>query len=282
MSGFETTFFVTMRESLEAFLILSILTGLVVKLGRPEAKRPLLWGALVAFVASVVVGAFVHLFVLDLYERSGYGEYVGAGATIIAVAILTYMVVWMYQHTLGLLDELRQRAKGALEHGRPAVFFTLAFVAVGREGLETVLIVASQSASTGGLVLLLAVLFGILVSAVAAWLLFSGIVRLSLKRFFAASGVLLIFFAAGLLATSVHELAEAGLVPTVRTAWDSGWLVGQSSTVGRILNAVFGYRSKPTLLEAAAYFAYLATIGVWYVRGLVRVGRAGGAKPASA
>jgi high-affinity iron transporter len=269
-----TVFLVTLRESLEAFLILSILTGLVVKLGHRDARRPILWGAALALAASILIGVVVYHTVYDLYSRAQIGEYVEGAASVLAVGILTYMVIWMYRHTLGLVDDLRKRTHAALDAGRPGVLFALAFVAVLREGIETVLIVAGQAPTTSALDVSAAVLLGIAASGILAWLLFAGIIRLNLQRFFAASGILLIFFAAGLLSTAIHEFAEVGLLPTGPTAWDTEALLDQQSGIGSTVKAVFGYREKPSVLEAAAYAVYLLGLGAWYVRGLIRAGRA--------
>lgn len=267
------TFLVTLRESLEAFLILSILTGLVVKLGSPQARRPILWGALSALGASILVGVLVQATMYELYESTRFGEYVEGVASVVAVAILTYMVIWMYRHTLGLVDDLRKRTHTALETGRTSVLFALAFVAVLREGIETVLIVGARVTSTPALTLGFSVLLGIAVSGILAWLLFAGIVRLNLRRFFAVSGILLIFFAAGLLSTSIHEFGETGILPEGPIAWDTSGVLDDGSHAGLILKAVFGYRDTPTVLEATAYLVYLAALGAWYVRGLIHVTR---------
>lgn len=265
---------ITIRESLEAFLIISIFAGLVVKLGFPQARKYLLWGAGAALAASVVIGVIIDRTMRELFAESGSAELVEGAASLVAVGILTYMIVWMYRHTLDLVAGLRNRAHEALAAGRPGLLFAIAFVAVAREGLETVFFFASLAPSTSATTLVLAALLGVSISATLAYLVFSGIVRLNIKRFFAASGVLLIFFAGGLLVTSLHEFTEVGLVPQTPTAWNTEPLVDQQGLVGAFVKAVFGYREAPTVLEAAAYWLYVLGMGVWYVWGLLkRAGR---------
>ncbi len=266
------TTLVAVRESLEAFLIISIFAGLVVKLGHAPARKWLLWGALAAFAASVVAGAILIQTIGHEIPQEKIFEGVAA---LLAVGILTYMIVWMYRHTLDLIGQFREKAKAALEAGKPAVLFSIAFVAVGREGLETVLLFATRASSETALDLALAALIGIGASAIVAFLLFTGIVRLNLKGFFAVSGLLLIFFAAGLAMYGVHELTEEAKEdnpdsPFFQTAWDSRSLLDQSSTPGSIAKAVLGYRSQPTVIEAAVYFAYLGGMGAWYLQGTLR------------
>lgn len=273
---------ITLRESLEAFLIVSIFAGLVVKLGRRETRKYLLWGAAAAIAVSVLVGMAMDATARRLFEDSGSAELFEGLASLLAVGILTYMVVWMYRHTLTMIEGLRKKTVTALSAGQPVVLFSVAFVAVVREGLETVLFFATLTPSTSAADLVLAALLGLAVSGVVAFLVFTGIVRLNIKKFFAATGVLLIFFAGGLLVTSLHELAEVGWVPEVEKAWNTEFLLDQHSTPGSLAKAVFGYRESPTVLEATAYFLYVLGMGAWYLRGIQLWGRAGRPVPAQA
>lgn len=277
--SFVDTSLIALRESLEAFLILGILAGLVVKVGHPEARKYLWWGAGLALGLSILAGIIINASVRDLFETSGSAELFEAIASLVAVGILTYMIVWMYRHTLGLLEQLRTKAKTALDAGRPAILFSLAFVAVAREGLETVLFFAAAAPTTSGLELAAAAVAGIAVSTVVALLVFAGVIRLNVQKFFAVTGVLLIFFAAGLLMTSIHEFHEAGeaagvtYVPETPKAWNTEWLLDQHSTAGSLVKAIFGYRESPAILEATAYFAYLFGFAIWYLRGIIVASR---------
>ncbi|MBI4392836.1 MAG: FTR1 family protein [Euryarchaeota archaeon] len=270
---------IVLRESLEAFLIISILTGLVVKLGRPEMKRHLLMGAGAAALLSVVAGVLIDSTARDFFATSGSAEAFEGVASLVAVAILTYMVIWMYRHTIGLVTELRKKAVGAIDAGKPLVFFSIAFVAVAREGLETVLFFATLAPTISAADLLLSALIGLAISGIIAYLVFTGIVKLNINRFFAATGVLLILFAGGLFATAVHEFSEVGWVPESGKAWNTEGVLDQQSTEGSLVKAVLGYRESPTYLEAAAYFAYVLGMGAWYLRGIGFFPRGGKAAP---
>ena len=259
---------IALRESLEAFLILSILAGMAVKFGRPEARRPLLAGALAAVALSVVAGVAIDALARDFFETSGSAELFEGVATLVAVVILTYMVVWMYRHTVTLVGELHQRARAAFAVGASGVLFTLAFVAVAREGLETVLFYATLASSTPASDLLLSAIVGIGASAIVAALVFTGIVRLDFQKFFAITGLLLVVFAGGLLATTIHEFAEVGILPETPHAWNTESILDQHSTTGSLVKAVFGYRESPTYAEAGAYFLYVLALGTWYMRGI--------------
>lgn len=259
---------VVLRESLEGFLIVSILIGLAVKFGKPETKRYLLGGALTAVGATILLGSFTDAAARDFLEESGSEALFAAGAALIAVAILTYMIVWMYKHTITLVAEMRSAAKSAVEVGKPVMLFLLAFAAVGREGIETILFFATLAPTNSPLTLVLSTIVGVAASGVLAYLVFSGIVRLNVQKFFAASGILLVLFAAGLLASAMHGFSEAHLLPELGPAWSTKAILDEDSVTGGIVHAVLGYRDSPTWLEATAYAAYALGVGAWYLRGI--------------
>lgn len=259
---------IVLRESLEGFLIISILTGLVVKFGKPESKRYLLLGAGAAIVATLLLGALTDAAARQFLEESGSEPLFAAGAALLAVMILTYMVVWMYKHTLSLVADIRGKAKHAAEVGAPIALFLLAFAAVGREGIETVLFFATLAPTTSTASLVMSALVGFVISTVLAYLVFNGIVRLNVSKFFAASGILLVLFGGGLLASALHGLGEAHVLPELAPAWSTKALLDEESTSGSIVHATTGYMDSPTWLEAGAYVAYVAGVGAWYLRGI--------------
>lgn len=267
---------IVLRESLEGFLIVSILMGLVVKFGKPESKKHLLLGAGAAIAATILLGILADAAARDFLEESGSEALFAASAALLAVAILTYMVVWMYKHTLTLVKDVRAKAKSAVQVGAPLALFLLAFAAVGREGVETVLFFATLAPTTGAGALVLSTVVGFAASAVLAWLLFSGIVRLNVQRFFAASGILLVLFGGGLLASAVHDFGEAHLLPELAPAWSTKALLDEEGTAGGIVHALTGYMDSPTWLEVVAYAAYVGGVGAWYLRGVRLGGRGAG------
>jgi len=181
-------------------------------------------------------------------------------------------VVGMYRNTLTLVHQLHQRARGALDAGKPVVLFTLAFVAVIREGLETVILIPTVQQSTSPLGIALSALIGLSTSAILAFLVFGGIVRLNLSRFFAISGLLLIVFGAGLLGSAVHELTADHLVATnpAWQAWDTSHVLSDEEGLGGLLEATFGYHAEPTWLDVLAYVGYLGGMAAWYLASLRR------------
>jgi high-affinity iron transporter len=288
--AFVDTALVALRESLEAFLLVGILSGIVVKLGHPTARKPILWGAFLGAVAAVVLGLLAQGIAAKLYDKNA-AIFEGL-ASLVAVAILSYMVVWMYRHTRALMGTLHDRAKGAIEGERPGILFTLAFVAVLREGIETVLFIAGKFPVDGGAATSLAVLVGVAASAVVAWLLFSRVVKLSIQGFFTVTGAILVVVGAGLMVTVVHELSEPkaeggpGWLPETPVAFDAsktlptecedGQPTTTACTTGGILHAAFGYQAAPHVAELVAWGGYIAAFAVGYALSRRRPVKAGG------
>jgi len=98
---------------------------------------------------------------------------------------------------------------------------------------------------------------------VVGWLLFAASARLDVRRFFQVTGVLLIIFAARLVAHGVHEFQEAGLLPVfIEHVWDINPILDEKSTLGSILKSLFGYNGNPSLIEVLSYVGYYAVIGL--------------------
>jgi len=261
---------VVLRESLEALLILGVLIGLVTKLGHPRARGPVLLGAAAGVGLSVLLGAFVIAGVQNL-GKTAEEAIEGLGA-LLAAGILTYMVVWMVGHTQGLLGRIQAKARAALDRGENSALFGLAFVAVAREGFETVIFIGTD-VTGGALAKLGAVLLGVGIAVALGLLVYTGVLRLNLRRFFATTGALLVVFAAGLLMTGLHELMEIGWIPATPVLWDLAAVspvLDHHQGAAAFLNALTGYRASPRLLELGAWAAYLAVMGGGYLRPRVR------------
>ena len=253
------TLLIVWRESLEAALIVGVLLTYLARSGQ-RSGIPYVWaGSLVAVFAALACGlassdAASHL-------DADLQELVQAGILFLAVAVLTWMILWMHRNAAGLGGELRRKADQALATGRLVGLATIAFVAVFREGLETVLFlwgVLVQRADLTALPFVAAGLGGAALAVATAWLFFRGFRFLSLRRFFRVTGVLLLLVAAGLLVSGVNKLIGLGyLSPMVSQVWSTAWLVRDDSLLGAFLAALVGYRSRPSLAEVLAFVAYV-------------------------
>ena len=253
------TLLIVWRESLEAALIVGVLLTYLARSGQ-RSGIPYVWaGSLLAVLAALACGVASNDAASHL--DADLQELVQAGILFLAVAVLTWMVLWMHRNAAGLGGDLRRKADQALATGRLVGVATIAFVAVFREGLETVLFlwgVLVQRADLTALPFVAAGLGGAALAIATAWLFFRGFRFLSLRRFFRVTGVLLLLVAAGLLVSGVNKLIGLGyLSPIVSQVWSTAWLVRDDSPLGAFLAALVGYRSRRSLAEVLAFVAYV-------------------------
>ena len=262
------TLLIMWRESLEAALIVGILLTYLARSGQRAGLRYVWLGAVAAIAAAVACGA-VSGGAVTLLDPDTQ-ELLQAGILFLAVGVVSWMVLWMNRHARGLRGELCRKADSALQTGRLAGLALVAFVAVFREGVETVLflwgVVVQRGAAPGVIPLVGAGLAGAALAGATAWLFFRGFAFLSLPVFFRATGVLLLLVAGGLLTTAVNKLIGLGyLPPLVPQVWNTSWLVRDGSAIGAVLGALVGYRSRPSLLEVLALAGYLPPM-LWALR----------------
>jgi high-affinity iron transporter len=259
---------ITLREGLEAALIVGILLGYLAKIGQGD-RRAFIWsGVVVAALASVLLAAFIQILGLKLEGRA---EQIFEGATMfLAVGVLTWMIFWMRYQARLLKNELERGVQQAVATGRNIGLFSLAFIAVFREGVETALFLSAAAFVNPGQGTLAGAALGLAVAVLLGYLVYASTVRLNVRTFFNFTSVLLLLFAAGLLSHGIHEFQEAGLVPTVNEqVWDTNHLLDEASPTGELLKALFGYNGNPSLEEVAGYLAYWAVtlLGVrWWMQ----------------
>lgn len=256
---------ITLREGLEAALVVGIVFAYLAKTGNRDKRGPVWLGVAAAVLLSVVAGAVIFV---TAGELEGWAEQVFEGvATLTAASVLTYMIFWMRRQAIGLRQNLQAQIETALRARSTLALGLVAFTAVGREGIETALFLfaagktggATQIWAGGSLGLALAVLLG--------YLLYSGTYRLNLRAFFNVTSILLLVFAAGLVAHGIHEFNEAGLVPAlVADLWNTNRILDERSVAGSFLKALFGYDGNPSLSEVIGYLGYLVGVGWLYLR----------------
>jgi high-affinity iron transporter len=260
-----SAFLITLREGLEMSLIVGILLAYLARTGH-RREFVAVWTG-VGFAALASLTAAVIIFV-TAGVFSGRGEqFFEAGAFLSAVAVLTYMIFWMRREAVSIRPSLQARMNEALRADSRAALVVLAAVAVGREGVETALFffatVRASSPLAGGA----GAVLGLGVAVLLGWLLYRGTYRLDLRMFFNVTSALLLLVGAGLLTRGIGELQEAGAVPAlVEQLWNSNPLVSQTSTLGNLLEAMFGYTSTPSLTQVVAYAVYLLAVGWAYFR----------------
>jgi len=258
------TFFLMLREGLEAALIVGIVAAYVVKIGRRDALPRIAVGVASAVALSIAIGLAVILTIDELPEIvQATAEGIAA---LVAVAVLTWMLFWMRRQGRAIKGELEHGVDLAISSGGTYALVALAFVAVIREGVETALfLIPVVSFNGSGVDTLAGGVLGLAGAIVTGWAIFVAGRRVNLRRFFTVTGTILIFVAAGLVAFAVHEFGEAGLIANTGAAFDLGAVLSDTSPLGSILHGLFGYRSAPTVLELVGYLAYLVPVLVLFV-----------------
>ncbi|MFQ5812482.1 MAG: iron uptake transporter permease EfeU [Anaerolineae bacterium] len=251
---------IAFREGLEAALIVGIVLSYLKKMGYRQ-RAAVWWGVVSAVIVSVVVGAALQVLGVAF---EGRGEQLFEGITmLLAAGVLTWMIFWMQCQGRSIRAELEADVRQAVTGGSGWALFALAFVAVVREGIETALFLTAAAFSATPAETLIGGGLGLAAAVIVGWLLFVVSVRLDVRAFFRVTSVLLILFAAGLVAHGVHELQEAGVLPViVEHVWDINHILDESGPVGTLLKVIFGYNGNPSLLETVSYAAYYLMIGV--------------------
>jgi high-affinity iron transporter len=255
-----------LREGLEAALVVSILVAFLVKTDRRNALRWVWPGVGAAVLLSVAVGAILTYTTAQLtFEHQ---ELLGGGLSVIAVGFVTAMIFWMRKASRSIAAELRGKMDQALDVG-PLAVLLLSFLAVGREGLETVVFFYSavQTAQQGTTQPLIGFGIGIVLAVALAYLLYRGAVRFNLGKFFTVTGVLLVFVAAGVLGYGLHDLQEGGFLPGLSTlAFDASAGLPETSWYGTLLKGIFNYSQETTMVQAVAWLAYTAIVLPLFLR----------------
>lgn len=257
------TFVIGLREGVEAALIIGIIAAFLVKEGRRDTLRQMWVGVGVAVALCVGVAVILRVVRQDLPESGQASLETVVG--LVAVAAVTYMIVWMRRHARGIKAALEGSAATALATGSATALVAMAFLAVLREGFETsaFMLAAFQDATdttaagagaTLGLAAAIAIGIG----------LYRGGVRINLARFFRITGLVLVFVAAGLLATSIHTAHEAGWFHGLQgQALDLSWLVRPGTVSGTLLTGMLGLQPQPTVGEALVYVLYAVPMALY-------------------
>lgn len=266
------SYLLSLREGLEAALIIGIVLGALRKIRRTDLAPALWLGTLAAVGVSVLAAILLTLFGLSL---EGSAEKIYEGVTmLLAAGILTWMIFWMRGQARHLKGELEEGVnKAAISTGKRAIFW-LAFVAVVREGVELALFITAaffagnnENIGLNTIQTLAGVVLGLGTSILLGWSLLATTVRLDLRRFFQVTGLLLILFAAGLVAHGVHEFNEIGFIPSiVEHVWDVNVFIDENSIMGELLKTLFGYNGNPSLTEMIGYFGYMIIVTILFTR----------------
>ena len=259
------SFLITLREGLEIALVLAILTAYLVKSHRGAELRSVFVGSLLAAAACIIAGVAVQTLTDGLEGKAEQAT--EGGLALASCAVLTWMIFWMRRNSRSLGGELRAKVDAATT---TQALTLIAFIAVAREGFETVLFLLgaeTQSASGGEVVI--GGLIGLSVAAVLGWLIYVGGRHINLGTFFKITGALMILFAAGLAGKAAHEFRELA-------GFESGWLINSMWTLTSgpaatgasrdFIEGLFGWSPDPERIRVFAYVAYAVPVLWLYLK----------------
>jgi high-affinity iron transporter len=260
------TFVLFLREGLEASLIVSILFAALRQLDQMEMARAVWIGVILAIAASLLGGTALYVTVHN-YVGTTFQTIFETITYLIAVILLTSMTFWMQKHSRSLKREITAKASAS---GSAFALGLLAFSTVGREGLETAVFTLAFAFRTNALLLLIGAFLGLLASIGLCVMIYRLGYRLDFRIFFRIMGILLLFFAAGLLGNAVQNMQQLGWITFGSTPlWNTAHILSEDSTLGDMLHTFLGYAEAPTVLQGLIYALYLLIAGgifAWITR----------------
>jgi high-affinity iron transporter len=304
------TFIITLREGVEAALVVGIVFAYLKKAGKTHLKNWIYWGMGAGVAVSALAGVAFEWVIKGLGAANQ--QYAGAIEPLmegvfglLAIGLLSWMLIWMARQAKGLKQEVENAVGNVLKSDAQAGWgiFSLVFFAILREGFETVLFIASKFQQ--GIVPAVGAIAGVGTATLIGMLLFKWGMRLNIRKFFAVMGILLLLIIAGLVVTSLARFDQAidsvaqmsresqslcffyerfakpadrdcVLGPMV---WNLSKILPEEQFPGIVLSAMFGYVQRLYLVQAIGYVFFLVSIGsiylqpqTWRLKG-VRAGR---------
>lgn len=264
------SFLITVREALEAALIVGIIAAYVAKIGRKDLNRYIGTGIVGAIIASIAVAA---AFEVVYGELEGTAESLFEGmAALIAAIVLTYMIFWMAHNSKKIKGEVQEKIDLSISKGQMLGVAALSFMAVFREGVETVLFLGTLAIKSP-FDTIFGFMAGLVTVVMLSFVMFRGMYRLDVSKFFRYTSVLLILFSAGLIATAVDEFNDVGIIPPViEHLWNTNPslnpdgsypVLHEKGLIGSSLKSLIGYHADPSLTQVLAYIGYWILIGMF-------------------
>jgi high-affinity iron transporter len=251
-------FLIMLREGIEAALIVGIIAGYLKQTGR-ERALPAVWlGVALACGLCLALGIALNTGGTEFPQKAQ--ELFEGGVALLATAMLLSMVLWMGKAARSIKTQLRERIDVALGSGdrRELALACMAFLAVGREGLESVFFLIASVQQEVGIGVPIGAALGLLGALAFGVGIYRGGLKINLRRFFRWTGVFIIFVAAGLLTGALRAFHEAGLFNLLQTtAFDFSAILPTDGALGTLLAGVFGYQEAPTVAEVLAYLGFL-------------------------
>ena len=258
-----SNFLIGLREGLEAALVVSILITYLVRTERRNNIKYVWIGVFSAVALSLAFGALLTFTSLSLHFNEEAEETFAGSMSVIAVALVTWMIVWMRNAGKKMNAELEGKLENAIVGGALTVA-AMAFASVAREGIETTLFFFSAVQAAGSTVApVIGFTLGILAASAVGLLIYRRAIKINMRRFFTVTSYFLILVAAGVFSYGISDLAEAGVIPVnLGTAFDLSASISEDSWFGALAKGIFNFNAETSWLSAIAWMAYVA-FAVW-------------------
>ncbi len=264
---------ISLREGIEAALVIAIMIAYLRRSNQRNLTRYVLGGAIAAIVSSMVIAILMSI-LWGTFEGPLLAVFEGT-VVLIAALLLTTMIVWMWHAGSGVAAEIEDSVSQRTAQKSGIGVALLAFALVLREGVELVLFTMALAIQEGSETYL-GVAIGLTLAIGVGLAIHQGSLKVSLKAFFNWTSVLLVLFAAGMMAYGIHELQEAGLfLIGPLEVWNinppqlpdgSYPLLHEKGFIGAMFKALFGYNGNPSALEVIVYIGYLVVLSLYYLR----------------
>lgn len=253
-------FLIMFREGVEAALIVGIIASYLKQTGRSYLMKAVWIGIISAIALCIVIAIILQVTTGDFPQQEQ--ELFAAVISLIAVGVLTWMVFWMRRAAHSIKGELHSQIESAIKSNQKSqwglALVGMAFLAVAREGLESVVFLLATFQQNVGIQAPLGAFLGFGAAVAVGFGIYYGGVKINLKRFFRWTGAFIILVAAGLLAGAVRAAHEAGFWNLLQgIVFDASGILSVHSLLGTALAGILGYTDAPTIGEAIAYLGYL-------------------------
>lgn len=257
-------FLITFREVIEATLIVATILGILVKLNQQKGIKTV-WIATAAATGVILLllaaGSIFGFKLHEIYEDE-IEEYVEGTLMIISAAFITWAVFFLHNYFAGYKTKLLQKIKDQVESQEQKGLFVLVFTAVFREGIEIVLFLTTIYFSSNPQEIFTGFIGGVIGGLTISFLLFAATFRMPIYYAFKTTSILLILFAAGLLARGVHEFAEVGILPEFNNI-TLAFLPQKSTVAHDLIKAVFGVTHQMDYVQISIYLLYIVVMSWW-------------------
>lgn len=254
---------ITFREGLEAFLVVGIILSCLGRLNLKKYNKWIYMGVVLGLMSAFGLGILFQIYYSGFESKIGE-LYLKVAIMGFAIVILTYMVLWMAKNSRNIKGEVEKALETAVSTGSVVTLVFMAYLAILREGFETVLFLGAVFGDSMQAPVFYGGALGLVIALVVTVALFKGMRNIPIKMFFKVTGGLILVIAAGLSINMVGVMQDINLLPVFKAGlFDLSWLMRDTSEVGVFFKALFGYTHSPSLMQVIVYLSYfLFTFGL--------------------